>query len=56
MREEGLDNPAAYQHYVATLLAPGSSDEAASLVTNFLGRPFSNKAFAKRLATTQALS
>ncbi|RYY04094.1 MAG: tetraacyldisaccharide 4'-kinase [Gammaproteobacteria bacterium] len=47
--KEGLRNPKVAQRYRATVLAPGGAKDAANLVSDFLGRPFSFDAFAKNL-------
>lgn len=47
--KEGLRNPAVAQRYRNFVLAPGGSKDAADLVADFLGRPFSFDAFAKDL-------
>lgn len=47
--KDGLRNPAVAQRYRKTVLAPGGSKDAADLVADFLGRPFSFDAFAKNL-------
>lgn len=45
----GLRNRAVAQRYRTAVLAPGGSRDAADLVQDFLGRPFSFDAFAKNL-------
>lgn len=47
--KEGLRNPAVAQRYRKYVLAPGGSKDAADLVQDFLGRPYSFDAFAKKL-------
>ena len=47
--KQGLRNPEVAQRYRRTVLAPGGSKDAADLVQDFLGRPFSFDAFAKNL-------
>jgi thimet oligopeptidase len=47
---EGLRNPATARRYRQTVLAPGSSKPAATLVSDFLGRPLSLDAYKARLA------
>lgn len=47
--EQGLLNPEVAQRYRAKVLAPGGSRDAADLVEDFLGRPYSFDAFAERL-------
>ncbi len=42
---EGLRNPEVAQRYRETVLAPGGSKDAAELVADFLGRPYSFEAF-----------
>ncbi len=51
--KEGLRNPIVSQRYRKKVLAPGGTKDAADLVTDFLGRPFSFDAFAKTLEKTQ---
>lgn len=48
--KKGLRNPDVAQHYRKTVLAPGGTKDAADLVTDFLGRPYSFDAFAKDLS------
>ena len=43
--EEGLRNPEVAQSYRENVLAPGGSKDAAELVADFLGRPYSFEAF-----------
>lgn len=45
----GLRNTDTARHYRDTVLAPGGSKPAAQLVEDFLGRPYSFDAFARRL-------
>jgi len=47
--KQGLRNPEVAQRYRKAVLAPGGSKDAADLVNDFLGRPFSFDAFAKNL-------
>ncbi|HEX8061748.1 MAG TPA: M3 family metallopeptidase, partial [Allosphingosinicella sp.] len=47
---EGLRNPATARRYRERVLAPGSSKPAATLVSDFLGRPLSLDAYKARLA------
>jgi len=47
--KEGLRNPVVAQRYRKAVLTPGGSKDAADLVADFLGRPFSFDAFAKNL-------
>jgi thimet oligopeptidase len=47
---EGLRNPATARRYRQMVLAPGSSKPAATLVSDFLGRPLSLDAYKARLA------
>jgi thimet oligopeptidase len=47
--KNGLRNPAVAQRYRNSVLAPGGTKDAADLVSDFLGRPFSFDAFAKNL-------
>lgn len=47
--KEGLRNRAVALKYRNLVLAPGGSKDAADLVSDFLGRPFSFDAFAKKL-------
>lgn len=51
--KQGLRNPVVAKHYRDTVLAPGGSKDAAELVQDFLGRPFSFDAFAKKLEKTK---
>lgn len=46
---EGLTNPKTALEYRKTILEPGGSKDAADLVKDFLGRPFSFDAYAKWL-------
>ncbi|MES2823761.1 MAG: M3 family metallopeptidase [Pseudomonadota bacterium] len=50
--KEGLRNSIVAQRYRNKVLAPGGTKDAADLVTEFLGRPFSFDAFAKTLEKT----
>ncbi|GGY71525.1 Zn-dependent oligopeptidase [Cellvibrio zantedeschiae] len=50
--KDGLRNPVVAQRYRKAVLAPGGSKDAADLVNDFLGRPFSFNAFAKKLENT----
>lgn len=45
----GLRDKATAQRYRDTILAPGGAKPAAQLVADFMGRPYSFEAFAKRL-------
>jgi thimet oligopeptidase len=47
---EGLRNPATARRYREMVLGPGSSKPAATLVSDFLGRPLSLDAYRARLA------
>lgn len=47
--KDGLRNPEVAQRYRKAVLAPGGAKDAADLVADFLGRPFSFDAFAKNL-------
>lgn len=47
--KQGLRNPEIAQRYRRMVLAPGGSKDAADLVQDFLGRPFSFDAFTKNL-------
>jgi thimet oligopeptidase len=47
--KQGLRNPEIAQRYRKMVLAPGGSKDAADLVQDFLGRPFSFEAFTKNL-------
>jgi len=49
--KKGLRNPELANHFRKTVLEPGGSKDAAELVQDFLGRPYSFDAFAKDLAT-----
>ncbi len=49
--KQGLRNPDIAQRYRRMVLAPGGSKDAADLVQEFLGRPFSFDAFTKNLET-----
>lgn len=49
----GIRNPTISQRYKETVLAPGGSQKASTLIENFLGRPFNLDAFADKLNTTQ---
>lgn len=46
---EGMRNPEVSQRYRDAVLAPGGSRDAADLVEEFLGRPYSFEAFAESL-------
>lgn len=48
--KKGLRNTELAHHYRKTVLEPGGTQDAADLVANFLGRPYSFEAFAKDLA------
>lgn len=48
--KKGLRNPELSQHFRKTVLEPGGSKDAADLVEDFLGRPYSFDAFAKDLS------
>ena len=48
-QEKGLLDTDTALHYRNTILAPGGSVDAAEMVTNFLGRPYSFDAFQKWL-------
>lgn len=48
-KTHGLRNPAVAQRYRQTVLEPGGSKDAADLVEDFLGRPYSFDAFADEL-------
>lgn len=48
--KKGLRNTDVAQHYRKTVLTPGGTKDAADLVTDFLGRPYSFDAFAKDLS------
>jgi thimet oligopeptidase len=48
--KKGLRNPELAHHYRKMVLEPGGTKDAADLVKNFLGRPYSFDAFAKDLA------
>src|SRR5690625_6935315 len=54
--EQGLLNPEVAQRYRAKVLAPGGSRDAADLVEDFLGRPYSFDAFAERLRSEEHTS
>ena len=43
--------PEVAHRYRDTVLVPGGSKDAADLVTDFLGRPYDNRAFAAWLAS-----
>lgn len=47
--KDGLRNPEVAHRYRKAVLAPGGTKDAADLVSDFLGRPFSFDAFAKNL-------
>ncbi len=47
--KNGLRNTKLANHYRRTILEPGGSKDAAELVNDFLGRPYSFDAFAKEL-------
>ncbi len=47
--KKGLRNPELANHFRKTVLEPGGSKDAAELVQDFLGRPYSFDAFAKDL-------
>lgn len=47
---KGLRNPNVAEHYRKTVLEPGGKKDAAELVQDFLGRPYSFEAFAKELS------
>lgn len=49
-KEYGLLNPDIAKHYRNTILAPGGSKDANTLVEDFLGRPFQFEAFEKWLS------
>ncbi len=49
--KKGLRNPELAHHYRKTVLEPGGTKDAADLVSDFLGRPYSFDAFAEDLAT-----
>lgn len=48
-KQQGMRNKALADRYRQTILAPGGSKDAADLVADFLGRPFSFDAFRDRL-------
>lgn len=48
--KKGLRNAELSQHYRKTVLEPGGTKDAADLVKDFLGRPYSFDAFAQDLA------
>jgi thimet oligopeptidase len=48
--KKGLRNPELAHHYRKTVLEPGGTKDAADLVKDFLGRPYSFEAFARDLA------
>lgn len=48
--KKGLRNPELSHHFRKTVLEPGGSKDAADLVQDFLGRPYSFDAFAKDLS------
>jgi len=48
--KKGLRNSDLANHYRETVLAPGGKKDAAQLVEDFLGRPYSFEAFAKDLS------
>ena len=50
--KQGLRNPEIAQRYRKLVLAPGGSKDAADLVQDFLGRPFSFEAFTESLEKT----
>jgi thimet oligopeptidase len=50
---EGLRNPETARRYRETVLAQGSAKPAATLVSDFLGRPLSLDAYRARLTRTQ---
>lgn len=50
-RQQGMRNRNLADRYRRTILAPGGSRDAAQLVEDFLGRPFSFNAFADQLNT-----
>lgn len=45
----GLRNPTIARRYRETILEPGGTEKAATLVQHFLGRPYSLEAYAKQL-------
>ncbi len=49
-KREGLRNTEVARRYREEVLAPGGSEDAAVLVENFLGRPYSFDAFAEELS------
>lgn len=48
--KKGLRNPEVAHHYRKTVLEPGGTKDAADLVKDFLGRPYSFDAFARDLS------
>lgn len=48
--KKGLRNPEVAHHYRKTVMEPGGTKDAADLVQDFLGRPYSFDAFARDLA------
>lgn len=48
--KKGLRNPEVAHHYRKTVMEPGGTKDAAQLVHDFLGRPYSFDAFARDLA------
>ncbi len=48
--KKGLRNPEVAHHYRKTVLEPGGTKDAAELVQDFLGRPYSFDAFARDLS------
>jgi thimet oligopeptidase len=48
--KKGLRNPELAHHYRKTVLEPGGTKDAADLVKDFLGRPYSFDAFAQDLS------
>jgi thimet oligopeptidase len=52
-QQNGLRDPATARRYRELVLAPGSSKPAATLVSDFLGRPLSLDAYRARLAPTE---
>jgi thimet oligopeptidase len=48
--KKGLRNPDVARHYRESVLEPGGKKDAAELVQDFLGRPYSFEAFAKDLS------
>ncbi|WP_052692094.1 M3 family metallopeptidase [Teredinibacter purpureus] len=47
--KQGLRNPSIAKHYRDTVLAPGGTADAAILVEDFLGRPYSFETFSNKL-------